>query len=389
MKKNVLKYATWSMALCASFACVSCSEEENVEPDPSTQETVITGDVNEDMILKSGQTYYLDGKLQVKAPATLTIEPGAKIIAKYTDNISYILIEQGAKINAVGTAENPIIMTSEKETAGAWGGLHICGKASINVDGGTGKSEIGNATYGGDADDDNSGKLKYIRMENTGQALSADTESNGITFYGVGNATEVSYIQIYNGKDDGIEFFGGTVNVDHAISVNCGDDSFDWTEGWRGEGSYWVAYQQEGASCDCLIEADNNGNNNDATPVSCPKLSKLTLIGNNDAEKNYGVRLRAGTKVILADAQITGKENALRTETAQTETALKDGEATLTNVAISGTLSSKEGIYTNDMFVAAGNLTNQTFNFTDGFVGTTDGRGAVDAANNWTAGWTK
>ena len=91
----------------------------------------------------------------------------------------------------------------------------------------------------------------------------------------------------------------------------------------------------------------------------------------------------------MSDAQITGKANALRTETTQTETALKNGEATLNNVAISGTLSSKEGIYSNDMFVAAGNLTNQTFNFTDRFVGTTDGRGAVETANNWTAGWTK
>ena len=104
-------------------------------------------------------------------------------------------------------------MTSEKKEAGAWGGLHICGKAPINVEGGKGTSEIGDAPYGGDDAADNSGVLKYIRLEYTGYAFSEESESNGVSFYGVGNGTTVEHLQAYKGSDDGFEWFGGTVNV--------------------------------------------------------------------------------------------------------------------------------------------------------------------------------
>lgn len=404
MKKNIFKFATLSMALCASVACVSCSEnEENGDNNlPSGNNEVLVGNelngiTDKDVTLKQGQTYKLTGKLQIQAPGKLTIEPGVKIISAYTDNISYILIEQGAQIYAVGTAEQPIVMTAERAQAGSWGGLHICGKASINVEGGQGKSEIGNAVYGGSDDQDNSGKLKYIRMEYTGQSLSSDTESNGITFYGVGSGTEASYLQICDGNDDGIEFFGGTVNVDHAIVENCGDDSFDWTEGWRGQGSNWIAYQTEGADCDCLIEADNNGDNMIASPFSQPVLKNLTLIGNKDTgAKAAGVKLRAGTHAVIENTVITGKTNDLWVETSETGKYLMNNPASLKNIGITSAsvlVKQVEGDennpYTNDMFLSSGNQTGQSFTFTNKYVGTFDGKGALDASDLWTAGWTK
>ena len=101
--------------------------------------------------------------------------------------MDYILVKQGAKINAIGTADNPIVMTAELEEAGAWGGIHICGRAHTNAEGGVGSSEIGNATYGGTDDSDNSGTLRYIRLEYTGYAFDEEHEANGISFYGVGN----------------------------------------------------------------------------------------------------------------------------------------------------------------------------------------------------------
>ena len=142
--------------------------------------------------------------------------------------MDYILIEQGAKINAVGTAEAPIVMTSEREEAGAWGGIHICGRAHTNAMGG-GYSEIGNSPYGGDVEDDNSGVLQYVRVEYTGYAFDEEHEANGISFYGVGNGTTVDHCQAYKGSDDGFEFFGGSVNVSDMVVVSCSDDSFDWT----------------------------------------------------------------------------------------------------------------------------------------------------------------
>ena len=399
MKANFLKSTTWAMAVCAAMvAFTSCSDDNGNDTGTNpggngldTETNVLGGNVTSDLTLEAGKSYTLSGALQVKAPATLTIPEGVTITADNDGQVDYILIEKGAKINAQGTAQKPIVMTAEVKKDGAWGGLHICGDAPTNV--GTGYSEIGNAVYGGNNASDNSGVLKYVRLEYTGFAFDEEHESNGISFYGVGNGTQVSYVQAYCGADDGLEFFGGTVNIDHCVVVDCTDDSYDWTEGWSGTGRYLVAYQDAGSSvgmqCDCLIEADNNGDNFDATPVSHPVLSNLTLVGNNSTENTRGVRLRAGTQVELTNAQITGKSKALTAETAQTENALKNGTSKIQNVAISGELVSENAIYTNDLFTASGNLANQTFNFTDGFVGMTDGRGAVEASNMWMSGWTR
>jgi len=298
---------------------------------------ILQGELTTNKTLEANKVYALSGDYIVKTGATLTIQEGVKIVAMTDDeSVDYILVQQGAKIEAVGTKENPIIMTSDKKESGAWGGLHICGKAHTNAEGGTGKSEIGDAAYGGSADNDNSGTLKYIRLENTGYALDSEHEANGISFYGVGNGTTVEYVQAYNGSDDGFEFFGGSVDVKHMVVTNCSDDSFDWTEGWNGRGQFLVAYQEAketlGFDCDCLMECDNNGKNFAATPVACPTLANLTLIGNGGEKQ--GVRLRAGTQVKMYNALITGKGKCLTTETTETEKALVDGTSVLNYVTL-------------------------------------------------------
>ena len=300
-------------------------------------EEILQGELTTNKTLEANKVYALSGDYIVKTGATLTIQEGVKIVAMTDDeSVDYILVQQGAKIEAVGTKENPIIMTSDKKESGAWGGLHICGKAHTNAEGGTGKSEIGDAAYGGSADNDNSGTLKYIRLENTGYALDSEHEANGISFYGVGNGTTVEYVQAYNGSDDGFEFFGGSVDVKHMVVTNCSDDSFDWTEGWNGRGQFLVAYQEAketlGFDCDCLMECDNNGKNFAATPVACPTLANLTLIGNGGEKQ--GVRLRAGTQVKMYNALITGKGKCLTTETTETEKALVDGTSVLNYVTL-------------------------------------------------------
>ena len=298
---------------------------------------ILQGELTANKTLLKDKVYALSGEYIVKTGATLTIEEGVKIVAMTDDeSVDYILVQQGAKIEAVGTKENPIIMTSDKKESGAWGGLHICGKAHTNAEGGTGKSEIGDAAYGGSADNDNSGTLKYIRLENTGYALDSEHEANGISFYGVGNGTTVEYVQAYNGSDDGFEFFGGSVDVKHMVVTNCSDDSFDWTEGWNGRGQFLVAYQEAketlGFDCDCLMECDNNGKNFAATSVACPTLANLTLIGNGGEKQ--GVRLRAGTQVKMYNALISGKGKCLTTETTETEKALVDGTSVLNYVTL-------------------------------------------------------
>ena len=365
MKTIDWKFSTLAL-IAGMFVFTSCS---NNDDDPVIEEpdnSVLQGSIVSDLTLKSGNTYTLNGEFLVKEGATLNIEPGVKIVAQYDDRVDYILVEQGAKINALGTASAPIIMTSSKEEPGAWGGIHICGRAHTNAEGGKGSSEIGGATYGGSNDADNSGVLKYVRVEYTGYAFDEEHEANGMTFYGVGNGTIIENCEAYHGSDDGFEFFGGSVNVKNMVVVNCSDDSFDWTEGWNGKGENLVAYQENastlGYDCDCLIEADNNENNYSATPVSHPVLKNLILVGNGGSKQ--GIRLRRGTEVEITSAKVSGKGKAVAVESAETENALLNGKSKLIHVSISGTLDSKEGIYTNEAFVAAGNETEQSFNYT-------------------------
>ena len=404
--KSQIKFLTAAVIASMAFA-TACNNTDN-KPDDTTLKgeiptgTTLTGNITANATLTSGSSYKLSGGLHVKAGNTLTIEPGVTVVAVDDDAPDYILIEQGAKIDAQGTASNPIVMTSELKKSGAWGGIHICGRAHTNAGEGV-LSEIGNAPYGGSDDSDNSGTLRYIRLEYTGFALDEEHEANGISFYGVGNGTTVEYVQAYKGSDDGFEFFGGSVNVKHMVVTDCTDDSFDWTEGWNGRGQFLVAYQSGEEECDCLMECDNNGNNFDATPVAHPILSNLTLVGDNSANNTRGIRLRAGTQAEIYNSIITGKAKCITLETEQTEQALLSGTSKLQHIAMSSDLNSENGIYTAEMFAAAtGNSTDYVNALANDYVGTISGgvtpddpffmrvdyKGAVSASDDWTSGWT-
>ncbi len=404
--KSQIKFLTAAVIASMAFA-TACNNTDN-KPDDTTLKgeiptgTTLTGNITANATLTSGSSYKLSGGLHVKAGNTLTIEPGVTVVAVDDDAPDYILIEQGAKIDAQGTASNPIVMTSELKKSGAWGGIHICGRAHTNAGEGV-LSEIGNAPYGGSDDSDNSGTLRYIRLEYTGFALDEEHEANGISFYGVGNGTTVEYVQAYKGSDDGFEFFGGSVNVKHMVVTDCTDDSFDWTEGWNGRGQFLVAYQSGEEECDCLMECDNNGNNFDATPVAHPILSNLTLVGDNSTNNTRGIRLRAGTQAEIYNSIITGKAKCITLETEQTEQALLSGTSKLQHIAMSSDLDSENGIYTAEMFAAAtGNSTDYVNTLANDYVGTLSGgvtpddpfftrvdyKGAVSASDDWTSGWT-
>ena len=369
-----MKCKFYSLALVAGMSVLTACSNDNNNGDNNgngneiKNGTTLKGTITSDVTLAAGNTYKLSGEYIVEDGATLNIEAGVKIISIYDDIVDYILEKQGGKITAVGTASAPIVMTSEKEEPGAWGGIHICGKAHTNAEGGKGSSEIGGATYGGNDEADNSGTLKYVRVEYSGYAFDSEHEANGITFYGVGNGTTVEYCQAYKGSDDGFEFFGGSVNVSNLVSVSCSDDSFDWTEGWNGTATNLVAYQEAeatlGYDCDCLIEADNNENNYAATPIAHPVLKNLILVGNNSAAGNRGIRLRRGTQVEIDGAKVCGKKNAVTLESEETENALLAGTSKLANMTVDSELKSEKSIYTNDNFVAAGNTIDTNLKYT-------------------------
>ena len=404
MKKNFSKIGFYLLTAFAVITLASAcgnDDDDNGPDKPTEDELTLKGSLTSDKTLLTGYTYKLENGFHVKAGANLIIQKGVIIEAQnLTRDPDYILIEQGAKIMAEGTKTDPIVMTAKNKNAGAWGGVHICGKAPINIQGNSGKSEIGDSPYGGTVANDNSGVMKYVRLEYTGQILTEDKEANGVTFYGVGSGTTIEYVQVYIGGDDGFEWFGGTVNAKYLVSTGAEDDSFDWTEGWIGKGQFWVAVQ--GTSGDCLIEADNLSTNFAATPVSYPTIANLTLIGNNSTDAKRGIRLRAGTQVKLYNALVTGKTEGLTTETAETAQSFIDQKSFVEYVYLSTVFAQKDGDV--NLKSKTGNAENQTINFTNTYVGTVaEGKdlssdsfftkatykGAVEASNDWTAGWTK
>ena len=276
---------------------------------------VLTGTITEDYTMTANNAYLLRGGVFIgddTSENTLTIEPGT-IIYGETNSDGMLVVRRNAKIMAEGPAEAPIVMTSSKNeglrTRGDWGGVIINGNAPINSCGKKGFCEAfgegGTGFYGGTNPDDSSGVLKYVRIEFAGTLISPDNELNGLALQGVGANTTLDYIQVHMNADDGVEFFGGTADIKHLVVSGVGDDALDWTDGWQGNGQYIVLQQHLDAG-DNGIEADNNGENNIAAPMSNPTLANMTIIGSGGASSDIGALLREGTGAFIANSLIYG-----------------------------------------------------------------------------------
>ena len=284
---------------------------------PINQQINLSGTYVDDLTLDTNNSYIVNGPLVMTEGTTLTIPAGMTIRALAAGSDVYVAIAQGAKIIANGTADKPIVFTSNSSApeAGDWGGLILLGKAPINsVTGGseTATSEIGSLPYGGDNPNDDSGVLRYVRVEYSGGKADGQSENNGFSFYGVGDATVVQYVQMFEGLDDGYEFFGGTVNVGFLVAVNAQDDSIDWTEGYSG--TITNAQVIHGPIHDKGIEADayntDIGNNSNPQFWSAPTIENISIIGLGSDTGNEAIRLRAGTRVTIKNAYIEGFDEA-------------------------------------------------------------------------------
>lgn len=298
MKKNTLKLlaAAFIMSTTAVVfqSCSNNDDEEIIATGIASDPNNFKGEVKsgETVTLDPTKVYKLTGAVAVKAGGTLVIPAGTRIEASGGTS-AYITVEQDGKIFANGTASSPIVMTSPNPTPGSWGGLVICGKAPINK-GTTATAEVGNATYGGTNVSDNSGILKFVRIEYAGAIFTGDKEFNGLSLFGVGNGTTIDNISLINGSDDGIEFFGGTVNVSNIVSVANEDDAFDWTEGWNGTATNIYTKRRANGVGNRGIEADNNSLDNNANPRSNPIIKNATFIGGTTGEAD-ALKLRVGT----------------------------------------------------------------------------------------------
>jgi len=426
-----------ALTLAATMLMTSCTKKEgctdptatNYDPDaekncccefptPGNDETttingetyhILSGTVSSNRTLDNDRRWLLSGGVFVANGATLTIEQGTRLFAADDATTPFLSVQRGGRLSAVGTASEPIIFTTIKTVTGgadrgAWGGIILNGYAPINICGTadcTAEGEGGSGVYGGTDPNDDSGVLKYVRVEYAGKVLGTDNEMNGFSFNGVGSATILEHLQAFKGSDDGFEFFGGTVNLKWAVSTGNSDDSFDWTHGWRGKGQFWVV-QQDAATGDNGMECDNWETNYTATPFSEPMISNFTLMGADDGSANHGMRLRHGTKGKLWNGLITGFAQGIRVGS-ECDPHVADGSLFVKNSALWNNTTTYNNAGIIGMDVSYANTTNSV-----GLIGTigTEAagaidpstmdawftpalfKGAIDAADDWTVGWT-
>jgi len=292
-------------------ACGSDSTDTGTGPEP-TGPVVVTGNISSNTTWTSDNQYLLRGAVFVQAGATLTIQAGTTIFGEKS-SLGTLVVARGGRIVAQGTQSSPIVMTSDRPAGsrarGDWGGLILNGAAPLNIPGGEKEGEGDTGAFGGNNPDDDSGILRYVRVEFAGIEFSPDNELNGIAFQGVGAGTSCDHIQVHFNLDDAYEWFGGTAACKYMVASAAGDDSFDWTDGWQGRGQFWIA-QQKGDDADNGFECDNLEGNVDVTPRSSPTIFNVTLIG--DPGTAYGTQstrgqvLRRGTGAYLRNFIIMG-----------------------------------------------------------------------------------
>jgi hypothetical protein len=306
----------------------------------------VTADITSNTTWTRSTVYTLKTLIYVTSGATLTIEPGTIIRG---DRTAALVVTRDGRLVAQGTATEPIVFTSSTPAGqrggpqGDWGGLVLNGRAAINVTGGEnnaeGLADEPRNKYGGGATPDDThdcGTLKYVRVEFAGRALTADNELNGITFNACGSKTTVDFVQVHLGVDDGVELFGGSVNLKHVVITGSDDDGLDWDQGWTGKAQFVVAQQVSGRG-NHGIEADSNRTNNDLLPRSSPTLFNVTLIGRSpdttpSEGPSRGLMLRQGTAGTLANLIVMNfTSNAMTVDQASTASQWTMGALKVTN----------------------------------------------------------
>ncbi len=410
------------------------------------QTVVVNSDITSNTTWTANNVYELKAFVYVTNNATLTIEPGTVILGDFATK-GTLIITRGAKIDAVGTPEKPIVFTSNQaagsRTRGSWGGVILLGKAKINSAGGEGLVEGGldpvKGLYGGNDDADNSGKMSYVRIEYAGIPFQPNQEINSLTLGGVGSGTQIDHIMVTEGNDDSYEWFGGTVNGKYLIANRGWDDDFDCDAGFSGKIQFGIVYRDPavadpGSGSSSAFEHDNDGGGTSATPQTKPVFSNMTVIGpletltsNINANYKRAAQLRRNSATSIFNSAIVGYPNGIFIDGAASGQNAQNGDMGFKNNVVGGmatlTYQSNSAFdivtwantpsFNNSTIVNpkdldledAYNLTNPNLvpkttsalvsgaDFTDSkldnFFTTTTFRGAIDPNNDWTECWCK
>lgn len=372
--------------------------------------------------------YILDGYVFVNAGQALTIEAGTIVKGAEGSGVdaAAMIVSKGGQIFAEGTADCPIVFTFDGDaldgsvsynTRGQWGGLIILGDATTNFGGPAQVEGIptdnNQAQYGGDNDEDNSGVLAYVSIRHGGTQLGAANEINGLTLAGVGSGTTIHHVEVVSNLDDGIEFFGGAVTVDYALVAFCGDDSFDWDQGYHGGGSNWLAVQDQptgegdrGGELDGDDSDDSNVSEGEM-PFATPTVEGWTIVGVGGQQ---GLLFRNGSGGHVSNGLLCNTAEGIEIEdkTDEVEDAYQRylaGDLTLSNIVVTGGVDAldydgdaTDGDDVLDAYAAANGVVSEdiatldyTFNFD------ANGSMAVDqlfleveqgSGQTWAYGWT-
>jgi hypothetical protein len=448
--QNLLLFA--AMVIGMTFS--ACTEDEvpsiTYEKETIYEEETITNDcdddgTNENYILVNvtdlgegtgettwtkNKTYLLNGRVFVNEGQVLTIEAGTIIkgVAGQAENASALIVARGGTIKAEGTAAEPIIFTSaadetardesgalvctggnlESSFRGLWGGLIVLGKAGTNAP----QAELAiegipttesRGLYGGSDDNDNSGTITYVSIRHGGSNIGANNEINGLTLGAVGDGTTIEYVEVIANKDDGVEFFGGTVNTKYISVAYCGDDSFDADEGYRGKNQFWYVVQDaagdngaelDGGPSDCLL----------CEPYSAFVTFNATFVGNGS---NRAVRLRENSAASFYNSVFYNYEKGLEIKDTETLAQYTAGRLVLENNILWNVASpfTEQSLTVEAELVAAGNISDQDPGLdathipantvgtittpANSFFETTNYKGAfVPGEERWIEGWT-
>ncbi len=296
-------------AVISFFAC-----EDDTPVDPGTQVNELTGDLTS-RTLTADKKWLIKGQVFVRSGQVLTIEPGTVIFGDKRTR-GTLIIDKGGKIEANGTADKPIVFTSNQEEGvrdrGDWGGLVLIGRANVNQPDPTIEGITPAVTFGTQNntanDAESSGTLRYVRVEFAGIELTPNNETNSITMGGVGRGTVMEYCQVSFGGDDGFEWFGGTNNGRYLISFCTWDDDFDVDFGWSGNVQFGIAIRYPGFADQSQsngFETDNGPNDNDVQPYTDGVFSNMTIIGpiktgSSTANANYAHAYDARRRTALS-----------------------------------------------------------------------------------------
>ena len=285
--------------------------------------------------VRAGTIYAISGRTEVgtdrgadpTAPVAgsvqgvLTIDPGVRVFA--SGGTDYLLVNRGSQIFAEGTATNPIVFTSRQNiegtttanSQGQWGGIVIAGRAPTAVcpvgvtapnAACVGQVEGTSANYGGASPADNSGRLRYVQVNYSGFELSPNNELQALTLAGVGSGTTVDHFQSYNSSDDGIEIFGGTVNLSHLVINGADDDGLDTDTGWRGGAQFVIITQKPTAVTNGSRGFEWSSAPSGTAFFAQPKVSNVTIVGRNAAvAADAIITLNTGTDATLINSVFT------------------------------------------------------------------------------------